>query len=148
MLPDATPGAFAAWSLLGAGTLYLGLPVYAAIALRSLPGAIQAGWLTDLAGRLSLGWDTAPRGLAWALTVILAIWVADSAAYLVGRALGQRKLAPKISPNKTIEGSLGGLAGAMLVCTVAFSGFGIGAWWHGLLIGAAIGICGQLGDLS
>jgi phosphatidate cytidylyltransferase len=142
------PGAFTAWSLVSAGSLYLGFPVYAAIALRSSFGTVEASWLMDVAGRLSIGWQPAPRGLAWALTVILVTWLSDSVAYLAGTTIGQRKLAPSISPNKTIAGAVGGLVAAFAVGIVSFWSFGLGDWWLGLLAGAAIGLFGQLGDLA
>jgi phosphatidate cytidylyltransferase len=141
------PGGFTSWALAGSGTLLLGLPVYAAIALRGIPGSIASGWLITLVGRMALGWDSAPRGLAWALVVVLATWIGDSAAYLTGRAVGQRKLAPTLSPNKTVEGALGGLIASTAVGIVTFAAFGLGPWWIGLLIGGGIGIAGQLGDL-
>jgi phosphatidate cytidylyltransferase len=53
------------------------------------------------------------------LIFFFIIWSADTGAYLVGRKLGRHKLAPSISPGKTIEGLLGGLAGAMLVAVIA-----------------------------
>ena len=142
------PGAFSGWSLASSGSLYLGLPVYAAVAIRSSPGTIDATWLSDLAGRLSFGWESAPRGLAWALTAILATWVGDSAAYLAGGSRGKRKLAQSISPNKTVEGAVGGLAGSMAVGAVAFQSFGLGQWWLGLAAGGVIGLAGQIGDLA
>ncbi len=143
----ADPGVMAAWSLASSGSLYLGLPVYAAVSLRSLAGPVDDSFLSDLTTSFILGWDHAPLGLAWTLTAIVATWVGDSAAYLVGRAVGSRKLAPGISPGKTVEGSLGGLVGAAAVGAIAFPTFGIGAWSIGLIVGLIIGIAGQFGDL-
>lgn len=55
------------------------------------------------------------RSGAWYLVSMMAlIWVADSAAYFVGRAWGRRRLAPAVSPGKTWEGAWGGLLGAVL----------------------------------
>lgn len=53
------------------------------------------------------------------LVCLALVWVADSAAYLVGRRWGRRRLCPQVSPGKTVEGLLGGLAGAALVGVVA-----------------------------
>jgi phosphatidate cytidylyltransferase len=143
---DADAGA--AWALASSGSLYLGLPIFAAITLRGLPGTLESTWMADLAQRMSLGWDAAPRGLAWTLTVVLATWVGDSVAYLIGRAIGRRRLAPVLSPGKTIEGALAGLLGAMIVSALTFSALGLGSWWLGLVAGVGIGLAGQLGDLS
>lgn len=53
------------------------------------------------------------RGAWMLLTFAVLVWVADIGAYFVGKAIGRRKLAPSISPGKTIEGALGGLAGVV-----------------------------------
>ncbi|MBW3634176.1 MAG: hypothetical protein KY456_14220, partial [Chloroflexi bacterium] len=50
-------GACSAWALVSAGSLYLGLPVFAAVAIRSLPGSTGVTWLTDLSTTVSVGWD-------------------------------------------------------------------------------------------
>ena len=147
-LRPAIPGGITEWSLAATGSLYLGLPVYSAVAIRSRSGTVDADWLTDLAERLSIGWEAAPRGLAWALTIIMATWVGDSFAYLAGRSLGKRQLATRISPNKTVAGAVGGLVGAMAIGAVLFQSFDLGEWWLGLLVGIVIGLAGQFGDLA
>ncbi len=135
------------WSRGSVGSLYLGLPIYAAVSLRALPGSIDAPWLSSLASLTSFGWPPAPRGLAWALATILVIWTGDTMSFLVGRTFGKRKLAPSISPGKSIEGAVGGLLGSMLVGSAAIVLFGIATWPGGLAVGAAIGGIGQVGDL-
>jgi phosphatidate cytidylyltransferase len=142
------PGGFFGWCFTSTGTLYLGLPIYAAVATRSTSGTIDAVWLSEAAERLSAYWDPAPRGLAWVLTVFLTIWIGDSVALFAGRTFGKRKLAPMISPNKSQEGALAGLLASMLVGAVSFQGFGLGDWKLGLLAGAVIGFAGQIGDLA
>ena len=142
------PGGFTGWSLACTGSLYLGLPIYAAIATRASGGTIDAPWLSEAARRLAFASDPAPRGLAWMLTVILAIWVGDSVALLAGRAFGKKKLAQTISPNKSQEGAFAGIAASIGVSAVSFQGFGLGDWWLGLVVGAVIGLAGQIGDLA
>lgn len=142
------PGALTAWSLASSGALYLGLPVYAAISLRSFDGVGGSDWLFSLATFFTTGWNSAPLGLAWTLTAVVATWVGDSAAYLVGRQLGKRKLAPAISPGKTVEGSIGGIIASAAVGGAAFAALGIGQSLSGLIVGAILGLVGQLGDLS
>ena len=58
-------------------------------------------------------------GLDKVLFALFIVWATDIGAYMIGRRFGQRKLMPKVSPNKTIEGSLGGIA-----CVILFSIFG------------------------
>jgi phosphatidate cytidylyltransferase len=91
------------------------------------PVWLNKKWPLAAAGNLNalLGWALLlPAGLAmivlrsagpWALLAVLAIaWVADSAAYFSGKAFGKHKLAPKISPGKSWEGVVGGVAGVMI----------------------------------
>ncbi len=83
--------------------------------------------------------------------------IGDVLALLVGRSVGGPKLCPAVSPNKTISGALGGLAGsaaaAMLICGVAHLFCApavealLPAWWHCLLLGLIGGAAGQIGDL-
>jgi phosphatidate cytidylyltransferase len=149
MLRKDLQGTFVEWALAAAGTLYLGVPLFAAIAMRKMDGTIDVGWLDDLAGWASLGWPAAPRGLAWLLTVILITWLSDSGAYLVGRSYGRRPLIPVVSPKKTVEGLVGGLAAAALTGAVAVVVFGLDVSWAiGLLLGIAIGAIGVVGDLA
>jgi phosphatidate cytidylyltransferase len=142
------PGDFPGWTLVSTGSLYLGLPIYAAVATRSSSGAIDAPWLAEAARRFAFDWEPAPRGLAWVLTAILAIWVGDSAAFLIGRVLGKKKLVPIISPNKSREGAIAGLMASMAIGAVSFLVFGLADWWMGLIAGAVMGFAGQIGDLA
>ena len=86
----------------------------------------------------------------WQVTLLLmaTVVVSDSAQYYTGRAFGRRPLAPMISPKKTIEGALGGLAGAALFLALAGPRVLVGEPLVPLaLLGvamAAVGICGDL----
>ncbi|CAN5840678.1 hypothetical protein BH20CHL4_BH20CHL4_05670 [soil metagenome] len=142
-------GAFADWTLSTAGTLYLGLPLFAAIELRNMPGPIDASWLTSLADATAIGWDAFPRGLAWLISVILITWMADTFAYLVGRQMGHHKFSPVVSPNKSVEGVAGGTGGAAITGALTFTVFGLDdRIWIGALVGATLAIIGLFGDLS
>ncbi len=77
----------------------------------------------------------------------------DTFAYFTGLAIGKRKLAPKVSPKKTIEGSIGGLAGNVL-CGLGFA-YVMNRWFGGTMPYAAMtvlalfcGVVAQIGDLS
>jgi phosphatidate cytidylyltransferase len=84
------------------------------------------------------------------VSLLLIIWASDTAAYLTGKNMGRHKLAPLVSPKKTVEGLFGAMAGALLV-TLLFR-----HWMHWMTgmtalsaaaVGAAIGVLGQLGDM-
>ena len=93
---------------------------------------LLAGTLAVIPAWCALGLIHAsqPNGHQWLLLALFLVWAADSGAYFAGRHLGgklfKRRLAPRISPNKTIEGLLGGLLLALVVAIVG-----------ALLIGAA-----------
>jgi phosphatidate cytidylyltransferase len=107
-------------------------------------GAVYVGGCTAMYPRTLL----LPRGEHWVLLGILAVAAGDTAAYFTGRAIGRRKLAPAVSPNKTVEGAVGGLLGSV-GCSVLYAhGFlpGVPAG-YAAAAGAAVGIFGQAGDL-
>jgi len=142
-------GLLTGWAIAVSGTLYLGIPVFAAISLRQAAGGTDSAWFTSFADRVGLLGPGTSLGLAWVLLVILCTWIGDSGAYLVGRSLGKHKLAPVLSPKKTIEGSLGGLLGTIIVAVVVDAAFGMGlAAWATVVLGALLGAAGQVGDLA
>ena len=59
------------------------------------------------------------EGRYWVFYVLVTVFAADTGAYFIGKAFGRRKLAPRISPNKTMEGAGGGIAAAVLLGTLA-----------------------------
>ena len=71
----------------------------------TLAGYLYLGWI----GGYLLSLRGLPEGDWWTLTVLPAVWLADSGAYLIGKRFGRRKLAPRLSPKKTWEGYWGGI---------------------------------------
>ena len=85
-----------------------------------------------------------PRQL---LLVLVLVWVADSAAYFAGRRWGRRKLAPSISPGKTLEGALGGLLGAMAYAIICGTFLEDLAWGPYVVAAALLAVLSIVGDL-
>ncbi len=87
-------------------------------------------------------------GVQWIFLMMFIVMSGDSAAYYVGSMLGRRKLYPAVSPNKSIEGALGGIAGS-LVGSLLFRAIFFPQLGIPLCIAAAVvvGIFGQVGDL-
>jgi len=92
-----------------------------------------------------LGWLGGAR--AWVLILLLTVWTFDTAAYAVGRRFGQRHFIPHISPGKTVEGTLGGMLGAVIVCALLVAAVGRPPL-AGLVLGLAIAVAAQVGDLA
>ncbi|RJG49067.1 phosphatidate cytidylyltransferase [Motilimonas pumila] len=88
---------------------------------------------------------------AWlVLFVMLLVWGADTGAYFSGKALGKHKLAPKVSPGKTIEGFVGGLLTTLVVAIIAMFLFEIPGDRQGYFIFSAVmaSLASTLGDLN
>lgn len=82
------------------------------------------------------------------ILILLVIWATDTGAYLIGRKIGKTKLAPAISPNKTVEGSLGGTLLASIVAFVYLMYFPQSdSFFATFLLMVVISITGQVGDL-
>ncbi|MEC1520859.1 phosphatidate cytidylyltransferase [Neobacillus niacini] len=92
--------------------------------------------------------ETRDAGLVYIFYSLFMIWATDSGAYFVGKATGRTKLWPEISPNKTVEGSLGGVVCALIVAVLFSLLTDINANLLSLLvITAVLSIFGQIGDL-
>jgi phosphatidate cytidylyltransferase len=105
--------------------VWIGLPLAHAVLLRELPD----------------------HGAALLIDVLVGTFVADTAAYATGRMFGSHKIAPNLSPNKTIEGLLGGF----VIGTMGFWFAGLYQDWlsgvDALMIGAAVAAAAPIGDL-
>ena len=87
-------------------------------------------------------------GMIWVFILLAVVFAGDTSAYYVGSYFGRHKLSPAISPGKTIEGSIGGLAANLIVGGVAKIFFlSALSWGLSLLFFLVVGIAGQVGDL-
>jgi len=89
---------------------------------------------------------------SWQRSVCMAllwtVWLGDSAAYFVGKAIGKHKLAPRLSPKKTIEGSIGGILGTLAGIVFVREVFDLpGTWGWMILFAVAAAVIEQAGDL-
>jgi phosphatidate cytidylyltransferase len=107
------------------GIVWIGIPLAHAVLLRGLPS----------------------HGAALLVDVLVGTFAADTGAYATGRMFGAHKIAPSLSPNKTLEGLIGGF----LIGTMAFWFAGLYQDWlsgaDALLIGAAVAAVAPIGDL-
>ncbi|MGH2459572.1 MAG: phosphatidate cytidylyltransferase [Chloroflexota bacterium] len=133
----ATPPDAHDWSAALASALYAGLPLALLVSMRQWPGE------TPLAIPL-LG--TLARGTGWLLLTLTGVWAVDTAAYAVGRLVGRRRLWPRVSPNKTWEGTIGGVIAGIVVVEAWAPALGIGTGF-GLGLGIALASAAVLGDL-
>jgi phosphatidate cytidylyltransferase len=121
---EGGPSLTASMSITVLGIFWIGLAVAHAVLLRDLP-----------------------HGGGLLVAVLLGTFIGDTGAYLGGRLLGSRRLAPRISPNKTWEG----LAIGFVVAVFVVWWYGLGSEWmggqRGVLLGITVAIAAPLGDL-
>ena len=90
-------------------------------------------------------------GRNWVLFALFTTFASDSAAFFIGRAWGRHHLAPHISPRKTWEGAVAAVLGAIIVSLLFTLRTPLQApfdyWWQAILLGLAVSVFGQLGDL-
>ena len=97
--------------------------------------------------RLQVGSRGPCGGAELVLWLLLLVIAADIGAFFAGRRYGRHKLAPRVSPGKTVEGAAGGLAAAAAVSYAAALRLGLGPW-SALGFGLAIGVFSIVGDLT
>jgi phosphatidate cytidylyltransferase len=99
------------WMLLLLFTLKDSFPIFH----HPLAKIIIGIWILNAAGHFVIELKELEHGIIWILCMMVAIWAADIGAYFIGRRFGKTKLAPAISPGKTVEGLLGGLVFVLLL---------------------------------
>ncbi len=124
------------------------LPTQGGLAAATLLGSLYLGALGGTIAALRV--LTPPAEGAWRIALLLATLVSsDSLAFFVGHAIGRHRLAPIVSPGKSIEGAVAGIAGgvlgAWLVRDLAFPAMPLP---HALALGALVAAMGILGDLD
>jgi phosphatidate cytidylyltransferase len=125
---------------------------FASTASMSFMGLIYTGWLLGFFVLLR-DMDHGPAGPGHAgrdyvLIVLILTWSYDALAYLGGSFLGRRRLFTRISPSKTVEGTLIGIAGsiaAALISKMTFAGYF--GWAEAVVLGLLMGVAAQTGDL-
>ena len=136
--------ALAGFSYLLGGPLYVGFLLAHALVLWE----ITASGITTLEPVAPGGNLAANLGRDWLLCAVLITFATDTGAYLVGRAVGSRPMAPSVSPNKTWEGALGGFVLAVAAALILGLVFDLGiAVWQLAVTGGVVGVVAQWGDL-
>lgn len=146
ILPAAGPVRISDWAIRMGSVAYLALPAYAAVSIRQTAGTAP-DWLSNSVDAM-FGDPLRAEGLGWFLLALLVTWMADTFAYLVGRSIGRKPLMPRVSPKKTVEGALGGLAAAGIAAMIVAAVCDLPV--HPLIafvLGVMLGILGMLGDL-
>ena len=106
-------------------------------------------YLKQLLPRATYGYDA----LYFIFLILGFAWGGDSAAYFAGRAFGKHKLAPVVSPKKTVEGAVGGVVGGAVLVLIAAVIMNRTLdlempLWSAVVLGAVGAVLGEIGDLS
>ena len=115
----------------------------------SVGGLTYMGWI----GAYLIDLRTLPDGMWWSILVLPVVWLADTAAYLIGARYGKHKMTPRLSPKKSWEGFWAGAISGVI--TGSFFTYVYSTWgplhlpvWEGALFGFIIGLLTPLGDLG
>lgn len=148
------------WLVPAVAAIWLLAVVPAVVRGRADKPAAGMGWSLFSVPAVLAAWSALAlmylSGGGWFVVSLLAlVWIADIAAYFAGRAFGRRKLAPRVSPGKTIEGAAAGILGAVVwvwVSSMWAGSFGAalverGSLWLALPAAAVLGAISIVGDL-
>lgn len=111
----------------------------------TLLGAVYIGALYPYFALLR----NSPNGIALIIAMLLLVVVTDSGAYFTGRSIGKYKLMPKVSPNKTIEGAVGGIV-SCLIAGLVLKPMLLAHWTTArvIVMSTIVSILAQIGDLA
>jgi phosphatidate cytidylyltransferase len=127
--------------------LFKGRQPYIANVATTILGFVYCGWFPlHLMFLRDLSCLQYASGLGFVVVMFTSILMTDIGCYYAGRHLGKHKLAPIVSPNKTIEGSVGGAIVAILSSVVVCYFIGV-SWPIAVIIGLLSTVCAQIGDL-
>jgi phosphatidate cytidylyltransferase len=117
------------------------------------PASLAAGAGYILLAAAGLVWLRADSavGRSNVLFLLVLVWASDIGAYAAGRSIGGRRLAPRLSPGKTVSGAVGGLLAAVLVGVIAALTVAApdpAAFWRAGVFAGVLGIVAQAGDLA
>ena len=127
------------------------------MALLPAKDRLPVAWAWTMAGLFLVGWTLSHAvllrgeedGREWLLTVVILTFAIDIGAYLVGRSVGRRRLAPSISPGKTWEGAVAGLLIGVGAAVAITAGFDLDVRvWQAVVLGLLVGFFAQAGDLA
>lgn len=90
---------------------------------------------------------TLPEGWIWLIFMFACTWASDTCAFMIGKAFGRKRIAPVISPKKTIEGATGGILGSITVAYLFTLIYPFIPLHKILLLGLLVGIAAGVGDL-
>ena len=128
--------------------LFKGRQPYIANVATTILGFVYAGWFPlHLLFLRDLSSPEFDSGLGFVVMMFISILVTDVGCYYAGRHLGKHKLAPVVSPNKTIEGSIGGAICAVIASLIIGTYLGLD-WYLSVFYGLLCTIFAQIGDLS
>ena len=128
--------------------LFCGRQPYIANVATTLLGLVYCGWFPlHIIFLRNLQNSRFDSGLGFVVLMFTAILLTDIGAYYIGRKFGRHKLAPVISPNKTLEGALGGMFFAVIGALIVGLSFGL-EWYLAILAGFLCTVFAQIGDLS
>ena len=127
--------------------LFVGRQPYIANVATTLFGMVYCGWFPlHLIFFRNLHNEQYDSGLGFVVLMIISIIATDVGCYYAGRHFGKHKLAPTVSPNKTIEGSIGGAIASVVFAEIIGCYLGIG-WFMSLIAGLLCTVFAQIGDL-